>query len=247
MANTIGELSVGETISFKVGGVEYEWLVVHQGSPSTAYSNADGTWLLMKDIYENRAYDGDAAGYYDLSDTNTYLNSIFLGLIDADIQSVIKEVSIPIRDNDSITGATKLLAVKVFLLSNTEVGTPVTSSSVKTEGACLNYFTNADNTRRIAYYKGTADYWWLRSGYSANQVVINKTGAGTRYDQTLENGIRPAMVLPSSYEIGSSFCGNQNFGGAWEEMDSVWECYNGVWTELVEGYENINGVWQETN
>ena len=54
-------------------------------------------------------------------------------------------------------------------------------------------------------------------------------------------------TLTITYEEGRAFSGNQNFGGAWEEMDSVWECYNGVWTELVEGYECINGVWQETN
>lgn len=54
-------------------------------------------------------------------------------------------------------------------------------------------------------------------------------------------------TLTIEYEEKQAFVANQNFGGAWEEMDSVWECYNGVWTEIAEGYECINGVWQETN
>ena len=53
MANkAISTLAVGSSVYLNVGGVRKEFLVVHQGKPSSLYdSSCNGTWLLMKDIY----------------------------------------------------------------------------------------------------------------------------------------------------------------------------------------------------
>ena len=54
MANAkLGAKAVGSIVKLKVGGTAKEFIVVHQGKPSSMYdSSCDGTWLLMKDILE---------------------------------------------------------------------------------------------------------------------------------------------------------------------------------------------------
>ena len=58
MANVLlSTKAVGSTVKLKVNGTAKEFIVVHQGKPSSLYDNScDGTWLLMKDIYENRQW-----------------------------------------------------------------------------------------------------------------------------------------------------------------------------------------------
>ena len=42
--------AVGSTVKLKVNGTAREFLVVHQGKPSSLYDEScNGTWLLMKD------------------------------------------------------------------------------------------------------------------------------------------------------------------------------------------------------
>ena len=49
--------AVGSTVKIKVNGTLRNFIVVHQGRPSSLYdASCDGTWLLMEDIYEGRAW-----------------------------------------------------------------------------------------------------------------------------------------------------------------------------------------------
>ena len=112
---------------FKVNNVRTQWLVVQQGNPDASIydSSCDGTWLLMKNIYENRAWNSSNVNSYGQSSMHTYLNSTFLGLLETGVQSAVKQVKIPYRPGSgssqtSATGANGLSA-KVFLLSATEV------------------------------------------------------------------------------------------------------------------------------
>jgi hypothetical protein len=70
MANkAIGTLAVGSSLYLNVGGVRKEFLVVHQGLPSSIYDDScNGTWLLMKDIYENRVWQSRSINKYESSD-----------------------------------------------------------------------------------------------------------------------------------------------------------------------------------
>ena len=53
MANAkLGTKAVGSIVKLKVGGTAKEFLVGHQGKPSSMYDEScDGTWLLMKDSF----------------------------------------------------------------------------------------------------------------------------------------------------------------------------------------------------
>lgn len=211
MSTKLSALSVGSTVKLNVNGTAKEFLVVHQGLPSSLYdSSCNGTWLLMKDIYEKRVWDSSNNDYKN-SDIHAYLNGTFLGLFDSDIQSAIKQVKLPYQNGTgsggSIASGSNGLSTKVFLLGGYEVGwTTANSSYFPVDGACLSYFsgTSVTDSKRIAYYGGSATHWWLRSPYTnhANYVWRVVTDGGW-YDlgYNYSYGVRPALVLDSSLSV----------------------------------------------
>ena len=75
---TSENIEVGSSVFANVNGVRTEFLVVHQGLPSSMYdASCDGTWLLMKDIYVERAWHSSNSNSYKASTINTYLNDTF--------------------------------------------------------------------------------------------------------------------------------------------------------------------------
>ena len=214
MANkAIGTLAVGSSVYLNVGGVRKEFLVVHQGKPSSLYDDScNGTWLLMKDIYEKRQWHSSNVNKYESSDIHAYLNSTFLNLFDNNIKDAIKQVKIPYRKNGGSDGTDQSgangLPCKVFLLSGPEAGL-AGASYIPNDGTKLDYF-NANtkiDSKRIAYLSGTATAWWLRSPstYSANYVlVVNSQGGYNDIYASNACGIRPALVLPSDALVDDS-------------------------------------------
>ena len=214
MANkAISTLAVGSSVHLNVGGVRTEFLVVHQGKPSSIYDDScNGTWLLMKDIYENRVWQSGDINKYESSDIHAYLNSTFLNLFDSNIKDAIKQVKIPYRKNGGSDGTDQSgangLPCKVFLLSGPEAGL-AGASYIPNDGTKLDYF-NANtgvDSKRIAYLSGTATAWWLRSPstYSANYVLVVNSDGGYNDDYASNSsGIRPALMLPQDMEVDSS-------------------------------------------
>lgn len=96
-SSALGEKAVGSIVKIKVGGVLREFIVVQQGKPSSDLydSSCDGTWLLMKDCYEEGSYAETLSHNYAKSRIHSELNSTFLNLIDAPVRSQIREASIP--------------------------------------------------------------------------------------------------------------------------------------------------------
>lgn len=216
MANkAISTLAVGSSVYLNVGGVKKEFLVVHQGLPSSLYdASCDGTWLLMKDIYENRQWNSSDSNVYETSTVNTYLNGPFLGLFDSNIQGIIKQVKIPYRkgggsgtDQSGANG----LSCKVFLLSGPEVGwTSSDSQYFPQDGAKLSYFgaSAVGNSKRIANYGGSAASWGLRSPstYSRDSYMwfVFSDGSYSSAGPSVSVGIRPALILPSTTQVDDS-------------------------------------------
>lgn len=208
----LSTLDVGKSVFANVGGVKKEFLVVHQGLPSSLYdASCDGTWLLMKDIYERKTYNSSNANAYETSEVDTYLNNTVLGLFDADIQKLIKQVKIPhVKNNVTQSGANGL-SCKVFLLSGYEVGwTTSDNSYFPVDGAKLDYFTASygGNSKRVAYLNGSAAIWWLRSPYTydVHHVwTVTTDGNGTIYNAFDYLGIRPCIILPSDALVDDEF------------------------------------------
>ena len=214
MANkAISTLAVGSSVYLNVGGVKKEFIVVHQGLPSSLYdASCDGTWLLMKDIYENRQWHSSNINSYKASAIHSYLNSTFLNLFDSNIQNLIKQVKIPYVNgtgSSAVASGADGLSCKVFLLSGYEVGIGG-ASYVPQDGAKLNYFNLniGTDSKRIAYLNGSASSWWLRSPSTNSSYYawnVNSGGScGNGFDASLSLGIRPALVLPSDTLVDDS-------------------------------------------
>lgn len=211
MANVLlSTKAVGSTVKLKVNGTAKEFIVVHQGKPSSLYDDScNGTWLLMKDIYENRVWQSGNINKYESSDIHTYLNNTFLNLFESNIRDAIKQVKIPYRKNGGSGGTDQSgangLSAKIFLLSGYEVGwTTSDYSYFPVDGAKLSYFESGTgtsaNNKRIANLNGSAASWWLRSPGANGASYVWYVRSGGDYGSGASNsyGIRPALILPST-------------------------------------------------
>ena len=217
MAKTLASMAVGSVVKLKVDGTLWEFLIVQQGRPSTLYdTSCDGTWLLMKDVYEGRQWQSSNVNKLESSGIHSYLNSTFLGLLDKNIQDQIKQVKIPYRQNGGgedgtdRSGANGLFC-KIFLLSAKEVG--FSDTSVPNDGAKLAYFNygNDEDVKRVAKYNGSIKFWWLRSPYVGSPyrvLVVGSTGKYYNGNASFSYSVRPALVLPSSLLVSDDGCIN---------------------------------------
>lgn len=207
---TLSSKAIGSTIKLKVNGSAKDFIVVHQGKPSSVYDDScNGTWLLMKDIYENRQWHSSNTNDYANSTIHSYLNSTFLNLFESNIKKAIKQVKLPYRKGSgtstTVTSGSNGLSAKIFLLSATETSFNFSSYMPSGEGAELAYFKgcadNSADSKRVAYLNGSATFWWLRSPYCSyfNDAlcVISDGGWVSRYCSG-SYGIRPALILPST-------------------------------------------------
>lgn len=207
---TLSSKAIGSTIKLKVNGSAKDFIVVHQGKPSSVYDDScNGTWLLMKDIYENRQWHSSNTNDYANSTIHSYLNSTFLNLFESNIKNAIKQVKLPYRKGSgtstTVTSGSNGLSAKIFLLSATETSFSF-SSMPSGEGAELAYFKgcadNSSDSKRVAYLNGSAAVWWLRSPYCYNyfHYALYVLSNGDWYSNYCSDssGIRPALILPST-------------------------------------------------
>lgn len=206
---TLSSKAIGSTIKLKVNGSAKDFIVVHQGKPSSVYDDScNGTWLLMKDIYENRQWHSSNTNDYANSTIHSYLNSTFLNLFESNIKNAIKQVKLPYRKGSgtstTVTSGSNGLSAKIFLLSATETSFSF-SSMPSGEGAELAYFKgcadNSSDSKRVAYLNGSATNWWLRSPYCDSfdfALCVSYNGDWYYGSCSSSCGIRPALILPST-------------------------------------------------
>ena len=213
----ISALAVGSSVFCNVGGVKTEFIVVNQGKPSDIYDDScDGTWLLMKNVYENKRWNTSGGNQYSSSYIYGYLNNTFINNFDDGIQGIIKQVKIPyVNGYGSGSGTYPVasgangISEKIFPLSCYEVGwTSATDNTYPpADGALLSYFSTHG---RLAYKDGSAAGYWLRSPYVGNAYVyvVNDVGncIPVVVSRSATYGIRPAFILPFDTQV--DFHGN---------------------------------------
>lgn len=195
----LGSLAVGSTVKIAVGGTDYEWLVVHQGLPSSKYDEScNGVWLLMLGSYTSMRFDS-AYNRYAESYIHSYLNGTFYNLIDAAIRSAIKTVKIPYTYYTSdgassgyVHSGSKGLSTKAFILSVSELDCDRAAPDANVEGTRLAYFQQ----NGVSSWSGC----WTRSSYYSRTdyiyTVTSRSVTETWYGSN--HGVSPCMILPPS-------------------------------------------------
>lgn len=243
--------AIGSTIKLKVNGSAKDFIVVHQGKPSSVYDDScSGTWLLMKDIYENRQWHSSDTNDYANSTIHSYLNSTFLAMLDSNIQKAIKQVKLPYRKGSgtstTVTSGSNGLPAKIFLLSATEMSFNF-SYMPSGEGAELAYFKgcadNSSDSKRVAYLNGSATSWWLRSPhcyyYSYYALCVYSNGDWNDRSCSSSRGIRPALILPSTLLVSDDGTVSTNTAPSTPGSISV--------PSSIMGGTNISISWAESS
>lgn len=265
--------AIGSTIKLKVNGSAKDFIVVHQGKPSSVYDDScSGTWLLMKDIYENRQWHSSDTNDYANSTIHSYLNSTFLAMLDSNIQKAIKQVKLPYRKGSgtstTVTSGSNGLPAKIFLLGATEMSFNF-SYMPSGEGAELAYFKgcadNSSDSKRVAYLNGSAAGWWLRAPNCGGSGVALCVGSNGDWDYGLcsgSGGVRPALILPStllvsddgtvstntapstpgSISVPSSIMGGTNISISWAKSSDAESNFAGY---KVERSTNGGSSWSQ--
>lgn len=247
---TLSSKAIGSTIKLKVNGSAKDFIVVHQGKPSSVYDDScNGTWLLMKDIYESRQWHSSNTNDYANSTIHSYLNSTFLNLFESNIKNAIKQVKLPYRKGSgtstTVTSGSNGLSAKIFLLSATETSFNF-STMPSGEGAELAYFKgcadNSSDSKRVAYLNGSAAYWWLRSpnrNLSYYALVVNTNGDWNGNLCSNSSGVRPALILPSTLLVSDDGTVSTNTAPSTPESISV--------PSSIMGGTNISILWAKSS
>ena len=212
-----GDIDVGTEVILNENGQPVNYLIVNQGIPenSPLYdASCEGTWLLRKDIAENRQWHSSNSNSYKASTIHTYLNGDWLDRYDPTVAEAIVQVKIPYVNGTGgspVASGTNGLSVKAFLLGGYEVGfTTSDNEYFPVDGAKLSYFESGTGSsalnKRIAKLNGSATNWWLRSPFTDSTnyawLVYSNGDYNTAYC-TYSYGIRPTLILPYEFKFTS--------------------------------------------
>lgn len=193
---TLGSKAVGSIIKLKENGVLVDFYVAKQDYESGL--NGSGRVLVVrKDCYDTRVWHSSNVNAYATCSLDTWFNSTYKKLLDADIQTAMGTTKFYYTPGNGNTTKTTLERA-VFALSLTELG--YTHTYANAEGTAL----SIASTLQIAYLNGSAVTQWTRSPYTGNTTYawfLDSDGDYNGHYCTGTYGSRPAFTLPSSLYV----------------------------------------------
>lgn len=193
---TLGNKSVGSIVKLKENGVLVDFYVAKHDYEN-GLNGSGRTLVVRKDCYDTRQWHTSNVNAYATSAIDTWLNSTYKNLLDADIRGVIGTTKIKYTPGNGNT-TVGTLERAIFLLSVTELGR--SASYANTEGTALSIASSL----QIAYLNGSAVVQWTRSPntddtYRACCLYTN----GDVNDNYCSHasGSRPAFTLPSTLSV----------------------------------------------
>ena len=190
---TLGNKSTGSIIKLKENGTLVDFYVAKHDYES-GLNGAGRTLVVRKDTYDDRVWDNGNVNAYASSDLDSWFNSTYKNMLDADIRSLIGTTKIRYTPgNGNWTVGT--LERAIFALSLTELGQ--SHSYANTEGSAL----PIASTLRIAYRNGSATTQWTRSprtGDTSRAWGLGSYGGISFNSCGISGGSRPAFTLPST-------------------------------------------------
>ena len=209
----LSTLAVGSTIKIIESGAAADYLVVHQGRPSTVYdSSCIGTWVMRVDCPVLRMINSANEGIYAGGVVDTYLEGEFYNSLDVAAQSAIKQVKVPYVDGNGKTGALKTgssgLLRRVFVASGKELRLESQASNrMYNVGAMLSYFhSHSSDAARIANWNGAPTQYWCRDPakeYTTNMWMVGTNGRLAEAGASNWKAVRPVMVLNNAALVGA--------------------------------------------
>ena len=197
MATTkLGNKSLGSIVKLKENGVLVDFYVAKHDYEN-GLNGSGRTLLVRKDCYDQRQWHGSNVNAYATSAIDSWLNSTYKALLDADIREAMATTKFYYTPGNGNTTKTTLERA-VFLLSATELGQ--THTYLNAEGTAL----SIASTLKIAYINGSAVVQWTRSPYTgstASAWVLYTGGGLDDHGCSSTYGARPAFTLPSSLSV----------------------------------------------
>ena len=193
---TLGNKSVGSIVKLKENGVLVDFYVAKHDYEN-GLNGSGRTLVVRKDCYDTRQWHTSNVNAYATSAIDTWLNSTYKNLLDADIRGVIGTTKIKYTPGNGNT-TVGTLERAIFLLSVTELGR--SASYANTEGTTLSIASSL----QIAYLNGSAVVQWTRSPdtddtNSAYYLLTDGDVNGNYCYRT--HGSRPAFTLPSTLSV----------------------------------------------
>ena len=193
---TLGNKSVGSIVKLKENGVLVDFYVAKHDYEN-GLNGSGRTLVVRKDCYDTRQWHTSNVNAYATSAIDTWLNSTYKNLLDADIRGVIGTTKIKYTpgNGDTTVGT---LERAIFLLSVTELGR--SASYANTEGTALSIASSL----QIAYLNGSAVVQWTRSPYTGNTDYAYYLSTNGNVNNNYCNdtrGSRPAFTLPSTLSV----------------------------------------------
>lgn len=193
---TLGNKSVGSIVKLKENGVLVDFYVAKHDYEN-GLNGSGRTLVVRKDCYDTRQWHTSNVNAYATSAIDTWLNSTYKNLLDADIRGVIGTTKIKYTPGNGNT-TVGTLERAIFLLSVTELGR--SASYANTEGTALSIASSL----QIAYLNGSAVVQWTRSPYTnnTNYAYYLSSDGGVRNNNCYNTlGSRPAFTLPSTLSV----------------------------------------------
>lgn len=193
---TLGNKSVGSIVKLKENGVLVDFYVAKHDYEN-GLNGSGRTLVVRKDCYDTRQWHTSNVNAYATSAIDTWLNSTYKNLLDADIRGVIGTTKIKYTPGNGNT-TVGTLERAIFLLSVTELGR--SASYANTEGTALSIASSL----QIAYMNGSAVVQWTRSPRTDGTVSACYLNTNGDVDDDYcrdTDGSRPAFTLPSTLSV----------------------------------------------
>ena len=256
---TLGNMADGSIIKLKENGTLVDFYVAKHDYESDL-NGAGRTLVVRKDVYDIRQWNTYIGNHYPTSAIDTWLNSGYKYLLDANIRSLISTTKFYYDDLTTGESIYKPLERAVFLLSLKEAG-----GAYNSDGSIL----PISSTLKIAYLNGKATSQWTRSPWVSNGQTawfLDSDGESQHHVTDLTYGSRPAFTLssdlyvnddgsvfqntapttPSSISVPSNIYGGQLCSVSWSKSTDedgnlegyiVERSYNGgsSWSQIYQG------------
>ena len=193
---TLGNKSVGSIVKLKENGVLVDFYVAKHDYEN-GLNGSGRTLVVRKDCYDTRQWHTSNVNAYATSAIDTWLNSTYKNLLDADIRGVIGTTKIKYTPGNGNT-TVGTLERAIFLLSVTELGR--SASYANTEGTALSIASSL----QIAYLNGSAVVQWTRSpgtSGTSSACYLYTDGVVGYHHCNVTCGSRPAFTLPSTLSV----------------------------------------------